>query len=118
LHLSAKAAYKRPELSLQAPYLLWKVVEDGGKAADVKRLNSVRDAFQVLDLEDPQSEETTHMMFMVCSTYNVLRIPEGRRCIASFFDLGSQIACDLLLVMKAQITMGKPAVLEAYGAIS
>ena len=88
------------------------------KAADAKRLNqaATAGAFQILDLEQAESEDTIEMILRVSMNPIMLQTAEGRRCIASFFDLGPNLARSLMVTLRAQIQMGKDSFLDAYGA--
>lgn len=100
------------------PHLLWKILQEDVKAADAKRLNqaATAGAFQILDLEQAESADTIEMIQRVSMNPIMLQTAEGRRCIASFFDLGPNLARDLMPTIRAQIQMGKELVLDAYGA--
>ena len=88
------------------------------KAADAKRLNqaATAGAFQILDFEETESADTIEMILRVSMNPIMLHNPEGKRCIASFFDLGPNLARNLMATIRAQIQMGKEVFLDAYGA--
>lgn len=101
----------------QVPHLLWKILHGDAKAADAKRLNqaATAGAFEILDLEQPESADTIEMILRASMNPVMLQSTEGKRCIAFFFDLGPTLARSLLTSIRAQIQMGKEAVLDAYG---
>lgn len=98
--------------------MLWKVLHPDAKAADAKRLNQAASAgaFQILDFEMEQSTDTLEMILRASMHPIMLQTAEGKRCIATFLDLGPVLAGNLLGTMRAQIQMGKAMVLDAYGA--
>jgi condensin-2 complex subunit G2 len=98
---------------VQAPFLLWRAIH--GKAADVKRCFAVRSAFQLFDLDQEESSDTVDNMLRAAMSPVFLRCVEGRRLLASFFDLAPGLIMDLLDVIKEQIILGKASVLDAYG---
>eukprot|EP00892_Ulva_mutabilis_P008376 jgi/Ulvmu1/5910/UM026_0032.1 len=97
------------------PYLLWRAID--GKAADVKRLHALREAFVNLDLHHPASQDTVNMILAACITPSFLRCAEGRRTLAYFFEMDSELACRLVKAMQGQICVGKPSMMDAYGEI-
>jgi hypothetical protein len=105
----------------QIPHLLWKILHGGDvKAADAKRLHqaAAAGALAILDLESPQSADTTEMIQRVSIHPVMLQTAEGRRCIAIFFDQGPSMVQKLMSTMRNQIQMGKDWILDAYGAYS
>lgn len=101
----------------QVPHLLFKILKRDVKAADAKRLNqaATAGAFQILDFEQAESADSIEMILRVSMNPIMQHTAEGRRCIATFFDLGPTLARNLMGTIRAQIQMGDEAVLDAYG---
>jgi condensin-2 complex subunit G2 len=85
--------------------------------ADVKRLLTMQDAFQVIDLEDEASENLRTSLLKVASSPLCLKLSEGRRFIAGLFLLEPTLVTELHQAIRIQIPEAKRPTLEAYGEI-
>lgn len=81
----------------------------------MKRLHAVREAFVNLDLHHAASQDTVNMILAAYITPTFLRCPEGRRTLAYFFQMDSELAKRGLKAMKGQICVGKASMMDAFG---
>jgi Condensin II non structural maintenance of chromosomes subunit len=80
------------------------------------KLLSFKDAFQVIDFLNPASDSLRTLLLKVASNPLCLRLPEGRKFLASLFR-DPDLISDLHLAFRAQIPQASKTILQAYGEI-
>lgn len=68
------------------PFLLVRALQTG-RAADVKRVFSMRQGLALLDYQDPSSDDIKRLMLRTMFCPSFLRVSEGRRFLAFLFTL-------------------------------
>ena len=94
--------------------MLWKGIN--GRAADVKRCHAIRDALPLFDLDSDESGDLVELLTRSAMCPSFLRCAEGRRLLATVFNLSDDMIRDLTAVIKNQVVAGRPSLLDAYGA--
>jgi condensin-2 complex subunit G2 len=84
--------------------------------SQIKKLYKLKDAFQVVDFTNPSSDSLRSLLLRVASNPLCLRMPEGKKFLASLFQ-DPDLVTDLHLAFRAQIPDAKKTILQAYGEI-
>ncbi|GAX76009.1 hypothetical protein CEUSTIGMA_g3452.t1 [Chlamydomonas eustigma] len=98
------------------PYILIRA-ESTQRVADIKICCTMRDAFTLLDFEDPNIVDVKRLLLQAAFNPAFVSRPEGRRFLASLFNLDKNFVSELTVIVKNQIPSGRRTVLEAYGEI-
>ena len=97
------------------PFLLLIALGPNSCDADVKRVFTIRRAFNLLDFED-SSIESIRVLILRCYIHPVfLKVAEGRRFLSFVFSLSAGLHPFVVSVMKPQIASG--TVSSAYGEV-
>lgn len=97
------------------PLLLLSSLDEKATRADVKRLYSMREAFDLLDFTDPSIASLHTQLLRTVSHPLFLQSAEGKRFISHLFTL-PELTGSLHAVVKVQI-LSKKSVLGCYGEI-
>lgn len=84
--------------------------------AHIKKLLKFKDAFLVIDFMNPSSSSLKSLLLRVASNPLCLKIPEGKKFLASLFR-DPDLVSDLYLAFRAQIPQATKTVQQAYGEI-
>jgi hypothetical protein len=85
--------------------------------SDVKRLFQMRQALEIIDFADSSSDSLRSLLLRVASSPLCLRLPEGKRLLASFFHVDGTLMRDMHQAMRVQIPDAKKTELQAYAEI-
>jgi len=84
--------------------------------AQIIKLLTFKDAFQVIDFLNPSSDSLRALLLKVASNPLCLRLSEGKKFLASLFR-DPDLVADLHLSFRAQIPQAPKTILKAYGEI-
>lgn len=98
-------------------YLVARTLSPGAKQVDVKRLWAVRQAFLLLDFDDPSADMMKSMLMSCCVHPVYLRCDQGRKLISFMFGLHPAFVGNLHQAIKKVIPYCSRAHLKAYGEI-
>ncbi|CAD7697938.1 unnamed protein product, partial [Ostreobium quekettii] len=96
------------------PCILGKALASGA-LVDVKRCASMRASLLLFDFDDPSIDDLKKMLLFAAFHPGFVQRVEGRRFLASLFDLHPQLVRDLTSIIRNQIPAGRKNVLKAYG---
>ncbi|XP_065883679.1 condensin-2 complex subunit G2-like [Dysidea avara] len=99
------------------PYLVSCAVSNVGTAAVVKRLCAMKDAFQVLDFDDPSSEQLKAFMLQCFITTVILKSEQGRKFLSSLFYLSTSYTVSIHEAIKQLLPECSTQDLNWYGEI-
>jgi hypothetical protein len=85
--------------------------------ADVKRLFKMREALDIIDFADSSSDSLRSLLLRVASSPLCLRLPEGKRLLASIFHVDGTLMKDMHQAIRVQIPDAKKTELQAYAEI-
>lgn len=97
------------------PLLLLSSLQDTATKADVKRLYSMREAFDLLDFTDPSIASLQTQLLRTISQPLFLHCLEGKRFLSHLFTL-KELVVALHSAVKVQI-LSKRSILEAYAEV-
>ena len=85
--------------------------------ATILRLYKLRYAFGCIDFADPSSDSLRQLLLRVASNPLCLKVPEGKKFLATLLQQDVHLVQDLHLAFRAQIPEAKATILSAYGDI-
>ena len=97
------------------PLLLLASLDETANKSDIKRLHSMRMAFDLLDFHDPSIESLKIQLLRTASHPLFLRCGEGKRFLSHLFTL-PELCGSMHEAVRVQI-LCKKSVLEAYGDV-
>lgn len=83
----------------------------------IMRLYKLREAFACIDYSDASSDSLRSLLQRVASNPLCLKLPEGRKLLASLLTCDGILVRDLHMAFRSQIPNAKNTVLDAYGEI-
>lgn len=92
-------------------------VPDLSNKSHIVRLYKLRDAFAFIDFSSASSDSLRSLLQRVASNPLCLKLPEGRKFLASLLACDAMLVRDLHMAFRSQIPNAKNTVLEAYGEI-
>lgn len=113
----ANAAHRDTLIAQCLPILVIQALD--GKEflkSHIQKLYKLRDAFHVIDFDNPSSDSLRQLLLRVASNPLCLKISEGKKFLASLFQ-DRDLVVDLHLAFRAQMPEAKSSVLQAYGEI-
>jgi len=99
------------------PLLMVKSLDDSAQKQTVKRLLTLKEAFNLFDFEEKTIAYLRSLILRTVSSPLYLGCKEGVRLIAYLFQVHASLTRDLHSAIKVQIPDAKKKVLEAYGDI-
>jgi hypothetical protein len=90
---------------------------ESSSKSDVKRLFQMRQALEIIDFADSSSNSLRSLLLRVASSPLCLRLPEGKRLLASLFHVDGTLMKDMHQAMRVQIPDAKKTELQAYAEI-
>lgn len=113
----ANAENKELLIAQCLPLLVLDATEDADfSKSHIRRLHKLREAFLCIDFSNASSESLRRLILQVASNPLCLRIPEGKKFLASLFH-DVDLVKDLHMAFRAQIPQAKKSILQAYGEI-
>lgn len=74
-----------------------------GRAVDVKSCYTLREAFNLLDYDDPSSNDVKRLLLQTAMHPAFLHRPEGRKFIAFVLRLHLPMVTELTAIIKNQV---------------
>eukprot|EP00899_Mesostigma_viride_P008179 jgi/Mesvir1/17362/Mv08672-RA.1 len=98
------------------PYLIARALERG-KAVDIQRLHSMREALTRFDYDSECIGGLKDLLLRTAFAPPFLRLPAGRRFLSFLFSLHPQVVRELSTIIANQIPAGRKSVLDAYSEV-
>ncbi|KAL6047782.1 Condensin-2 complex subunit G2 [Balamuthia mandrillaris] len=113
---------ERPDKEVLVPhtilFLLANALDEGGKAADVKRLYEFRASLLLLDFQDEESSLTLKRLLLQSAMHPLfLHTADGKKFLVYLFGLYPPFIDDLHATIKAQLFSSNKTMLKAYGEV-
>jgi len=116
----SQAEHRESLIAQCLPLLLLNSCEDTDKfttKSHIIRLYKLRHAFGCIDFADPSSDSLRQLLLRVASNPLCLKLPEGKKFLATLLQQDVNLVKDLHLAFRAQIPEAKSSILQSYGEI-
>lgn len=114
----ANGAQREMLVAQTLPLLVIAALGTGSSSkSDVKRLFQMRQALEIIDFADSSSDSLRSLLLRVASSPLCLRLPEGKRLLASIFHVDGTLMKDMHQAIRVQIPDAKKTELQAYAEI-
>ena len=88
-----------------------------GRAAEVKRVHSVRGALELFDFDDESIASLKALLLRCVFAPAFVRCAEGRRFLSGLLCLHPQLSKEVAAIVRNQLPSGRKSILESYGEV-